>query len=193
MPKIVDHDLYRKELLLKCFDLFAHKGYSSITMRQIAQELGVSTGTLYHYFPSKEALYLQLVEEQTEQDILSMTAQVRNGQTLTERIEALFDFAAKNQDYFLKQILISVDFYQQQDPASVQNNETLKQSCERTRQAIAECLGIEDPGIINFATSLVLGSLLTRLFEGDVVSIADQGVLLGKMLQAYFGQNKEET
>ena len=25
MPKIVDHDLYRKELLYKCFDLFVEK------------------------------------------------------------------------------------------------------------------------------------------------------------------------
>ena len=59
MPKIVDHEQYRKELLGKCFDLFAQKGYGSITMRQIAQGLGVSTGTLYHYFPSKQALFEQ--------------------------------------------------------------------------------------------------------------------------------------
>jgi AcrR family transcriptional regulator len=57
MPKIVDHDQYRKELLSKCFDLFAEKGYGSITMRQIAEGLNVSTGTLYHYFPANK-LYL---------------------------------------------------------------------------------------------------------------------------------------
>jgi AcrR family transcriptional regulator len=39
MPKIVDHDLYRRELVSKCFDLFAEKGYGSITMRQISQGL----------------------------------------------------------------------------------------------------------------------------------------------------------
>ncbi|NJL79674.1 MAG: helix-turn-helix transcriptional regulator, partial [Richelia sp. SM2_1_7] len=60
MPKIVDHEKYRKELLWKSFDLFAQKGYGSVTMREIAKELGVSTGTLYHYFPNKESLYLQL-------------------------------------------------------------------------------------------------------------------------------------
>ncbi|MGB6015410.1 MAG: helix-turn-helix domain-containing protein, partial [Nodosilinea sp.] len=48
MPKIVDHDQYRREILDQCFDLFAEKGYAALTMRQIAQELGVSTGTLYH-------------------------------------------------------------------------------------------------------------------------------------------------
>lgn len=69
MPKIVDHEQYRKELLDKCFDLFALKGYDSITMRQIAEGLGVSTGTLYHYFPSKQILFEQLVQEICEQDL----------------------------------------------------------------------------------------------------------------------------
>ena len=70
MPKIVDRDHYRQELLMKSFDLFAQKGYSSITMRQLAQGIGVSTGTLYHYFPSKEALFLQLAEELDRQDVM---------------------------------------------------------------------------------------------------------------------------
>ena len=113
MLKIVDHKQYRKELLLKCFNLFAEKGYGSITMRQIAQELGVSTGTLYHYFLSKEALFLQLVEEQTQQDIMNFLTEVSSAQTLPERIDALLNFVAKNKDYFFKQTLLCFDFYQQ--------------------------------------------------------------------------------
>jgi AcrR family transcriptional regulator len=70
MPKIVDHDRYRKELLGKCFDLFAAKGYGSITMREIAQGLGVSTGTLYHYFPNKKVLFEQLIEQMAERDVI---------------------------------------------------------------------------------------------------------------------------
>ncbi|MFM8003959.1 MAG: TetR/AcrR family transcriptional regulator, partial [Dolichospermum sp.] len=42
MPKIVNHEQYRKELLSKCFDLFAEKGYAAITMRQISAGLKVS-------------------------------------------------------------------------------------------------------------------------------------------------------
>ncbi len=61
MPKIVDRERYRKQLLQQSFELFAEIGYGNITMRQLAQKLAVSTGTLYHYFPSKEAMFLQLV------------------------------------------------------------------------------------------------------------------------------------
>ncbi len=62
MPKIVDRQRYRKELLQKCFDLFAQKDYGSLTMCQIAQKLEVSIVTLYHYFPSKQAIFVQLIE-----------------------------------------------------------------------------------------------------------------------------------
>jgi hypothetical protein len=33
MPKTVDHDEYRKELLQECFDLFGRMGFSNATMR----------------------------------------------------------------------------------------------------------------------------------------------------------------
>ncbi|NEO26257.1 MAG: helix-turn-helix transcriptional regulator, partial [Kamptonema sp. SIO4C4] len=33
MPKIVDREEYRKEILLQSFELFAQKGYEAVTMR----------------------------------------------------------------------------------------------------------------------------------------------------------------
>ena len=69
MPKIVDHDRYRHELLAQCLSLFAEKGFGAVTMRQIADSLGVSTGTLYHYFPNKESIFAQLVEVYCSKDV----------------------------------------------------------------------------------------------------------------------------
>lgn len=193
MPKIVDHDQYRKELLIKCFDLFAQKGYASITMREIAKGLGVSTGTLYHYFPSKKELFWQLVEEQTRQDNQAIAAALENAETLEERIATLFAFHAQHEDYFYKQILVGVNFYQQQDREEVINNETLKQMFEESRQVMTELLGIQDRALINFSISLLMGLLLVRLFEGEVVPIEEQAELLGKMLTLYLKpQQKQE-
>jgi AcrR family transcriptional regulator len=41
-------------------DLFRAQGYDATTMRAIAQRAGVSLGSSYHYFPSKEHLVLML-------------------------------------------------------------------------------------------------------------------------------------
>jgi AcrR family transcriptional regulator len=189
MPKIVDHDQYRKELLTKCFDLFARKGYASVTMRQIAQEIGVSTGTLYHYFPSKQALFWQLYDEFNERDTASMNAVLNNTHTLQERITAIFDYIAQNEDYFFKQFLITSDFYQQQDRTEILANETLKRNYELNQDFVVKALGTEDPDVVNFAISLVTGIMVVRLFEGNVVEYAEQAQLFNKMLTLYLNRS----
>lgn len=185
MPKIVDHDQYRKELLTKCFNLFATKGYASVTMRQIAKEIGVSTGTLYHYFPSKQALFWQLYDELNERDAASMNAVLNSTHTLEERITAIFDYIAQNEDYFFKQFLITGDFYQQQDREEIMANETLKRNYKLNRDFVAKALGTNDPAVVNYAMCLATGIMVVRLFEGNVVEYAEQAQLFNKMLTLY--------
>jgi AcrR family transcriptional regulator len=183
MPKIVDHDQYRKELLHKSFDLFAEKGYS-ITMRQIAQGLGVSTGTLYHYFPSKEALFEQLVVELFEQDILRFGVEMKQANTLPERIEAGFQIVEKHREYFFKQMMICIDFSQHQNREGKEYSDVLKQVEEKAYAEMANLLGIDDPDLLIFVSSLVDGLVIGQLY-GESFSITHQGKLLAKMLTAY--------
>ena len=42
--------------------LFAERGFAGTTIREIAEQTGVKSSLLYHYYPSKEALYLSLLE-----------------------------------------------------------------------------------------------------------------------------------
>ena len=72
MPKIVDADAVRNELLSKAAVLFARRGYGSLTIREIATEAGVSTGTLYHYFKGKEDLFRQLCAAACDWDIRTL-------------------------------------------------------------------------------------------------------------------------
>ena len=56
MPKIVDHELRRQELLAAVWRVIARTGIVGVTTREIAREAGVSTGVLAHYFADKEEL-----------------------------------------------------------------------------------------------------------------------------------------
>ena len=56
MPKIVDHDARREELVEATWRVIARAGMVGATMREIAREAGVSTGILAHYFTDKEDL-----------------------------------------------------------------------------------------------------------------------------------------
>lgn len=47
----------RREHLVKlAAELFARKGFQATTVRQIAQEAGILSGSLYHHFDSKESI-----------------------------------------------------------------------------------------------------------------------------------------
>lgn len=58
---MAEHD--KKEALLTAARMvFAHDGYHRATVRDIAHEAGVATGTFYLYFSSKEACLLGLID-----------------------------------------------------------------------------------------------------------------------------------
>lgn len=51
----------RLDILYKGLELFVEKGYKATKITDIAKELNMSVGLLFHYFKSKEELYYELV------------------------------------------------------------------------------------------------------------------------------------
>jgi AcrR family transcriptional regulator len=174
MPKIVDREQYRKQLLAESFELFAEIGYGRITMRQLAQKLGISTGTLYHYFPSKEAMFLQLVEELIQRDITNFLIQAESVPAdIRSRVSAILDFTQENLDYFSKQLKIWLDYYQQQTRTEDALNEDLSQHSitifeqldRETIAAINEYLQVDNYAIGEFILIFINGLLLCQLYQ----------------------------
>lgn len=56
MPKIVDHDRRRIELVEATWRIIARLGMERATMREIAEEAGFANGALKPYFPTKNEL-----------------------------------------------------------------------------------------------------------------------------------------
>lgn len=53
----------RRQVLDAALELFSHRGYRATTVRDIADEAGVSTGSVYHHFEDKEQIFRTLVDE----------------------------------------------------------------------------------------------------------------------------------
>src|ERR1700719_1904110 len=53
----------RQRTLESALKLFAHEPYQAVTMDRVAVAAGVAKGTLYLYFPSKDALYLGVLSD----------------------------------------------------------------------------------------------------------------------------------
>jgi len=50
----------RHEILVVAAELFARRGYEGVGVRQIADAAGILGGSLYHHFPSKRDLYVEV-------------------------------------------------------------------------------------------------------------------------------------
>lgn len=53
----------RIEILLAGLDLFIRRGYSATKIKDIADQVGMSVGLLFHYFETKEKLYEELIRQ----------------------------------------------------------------------------------------------------------------------------------
>jgi AcrR family transcriptional regulator len=53
----------RAQILAAALELFSHRGYRATSVRDIAAAAGVSTGNVYHHFPDKETIFLQLLDQ----------------------------------------------------------------------------------------------------------------------------------
>ncbi len=187
MPKIVDREQYRKQLLTESFELFAEIGYSKITMRQLAKKLGTSTGTLYHYFPSKEAMFLQLVEELSQQDITNFLSQAELVPAdIRSRVKAIMDFIKENREYFSKQLKIGLDYYQQQQGTEDALVDGLGRSYitiseqldQEAIEAINNYLQIDNYAIGEFILIFINGLLLCQLYQPNFKSWDTQAEIL---------------
>ena len=63
MPKIVDHDAQRATFANAAMRLIVREGLEGVTMRAVAAEAGLSYGSLFHYFESKDELLMHVVRQ----------------------------------------------------------------------------------------------------------------------------------
>jgi AcrR family transcriptional regulator len=65
-----------QELLDAALALFAEKGFAAARSEEVAARAGVSKGTLYLYYPSKEELLKAVIQQRLSVEITAVAAQV---------------------------------------------------------------------------------------------------------------------
>jgi len=80
-------DERRSQILLGAAELFVKRGYSGTSIRDIAQRTGLLPGSVYHYFPAKEALFIAVHREGLRQLIARVEELIRSETDPWHRIE----------------------------------------------------------------------------------------------------------
>lgn len=62
MKRAEQQQIRRAEIMFKGLELFVKRGYAGTKTSDIAKELGISEGLVFHYFKTKEQLYYELVK-----------------------------------------------------------------------------------------------------------------------------------
>lgn len=69
----------RRSILAAARDAFLHGGYESVSMRSLAEALGLSHGSIYGYFKDKDEIFEALVEESFDQFAAALRATAGRG------------------------------------------------------------------------------------------------------------------
>ncbi|HZQ36260.1 MAG TPA: helix-turn-helix domain-containing protein [Dehalococcoidia bacterium] len=75
----------RSRIVEAALEVFAAEGYPRATMAAIAERAGVATGNLYHYFPSKRALFAAAMPQDVADEF---------GELVRRRVAALLPLAS---------------------------------------------------------------------------------------------------
>jgi len=87
----------KKDILEISAELFAQKDFHGVTMDEIAEKVGLSKGTLYLYFETKEKLFFSILIERTQSLIHSLKDTIQSN---TSFATSLYDFVLTFLNYF---------------------------------------------------------------------------------------------
>ena len=74
----------REALLDSAFNTFYKQGFQGANIATILNDVGINKGSMYHFFKSKKALGLAVIEERIERNLVNKYASIKS-------VEELFD------------------------------------------------------------------------------------------------------
>ena len=192
-PIRVEQTPKRDRILGAALKLFAHQPYQAVTMDRVAEAAGVAKGTLYLYFPSKDALYLGILSDGLDGAYRVQQSSADPKLPLVERMR--------------RSIAVTVEFYDQrrdflrffatEEPRLAEaRNRIIEAARERNFNFFASLIeeGIRsrvfapvDPRLATFAIQGSIRQLL--LFYGPSRPVSELSRELGNLMLTALGAN----
>jgi AcrR family transcriptional regulator len=158
-------DQRRRQLLDVARDVFAEGGFLATSMDDVALRAGVTKPVLYQHFPSKRALYTELLQDTGTQMLEALEAATKNAPSGRERVEAgfaaYFRFVIGNRSAF--RLLFG---------ASMRNDAEFSRIAEATIAAAVEAVS----PLIDIPTSPEQRTVLANALVGMAESVSRRAV-----------------
>jgi AcrR family transcriptional regulator len=157
-------------------ELIARHGFAAVSMRMIADAVGVQPGALYQYHPTKQALLLDIMQKHLE---ALLQAWVKESQTELPVIEALERFARFHIRYNIKrpdEVFIAYMELRSLEPDEFKLIEELRRQYEDELKTIIakgikeNSFKVEDAHVTAMATLAMLTGINTWYRSGGRLS-----------------------
>lgn len=157
MPKIVDHQAHSQHLAQRAAGYFSDHGYAGTSMRAVAQHLGLSKSALYHYFPSKEHLFLACTKQVMGAfDAVFVDPAASEQQNLRRLKEAL------RQD-FAREMALIFDYLRGKTQNEIAQDEAMQVAMSAYRRVVTSIVGEKRAEEV---LARLLGELMLDYFSG---------------------------
>lgn len=194
MPKLVDHDARRRVIVEALLRIAERDGLEAATSRAIAAELGVATGSLWHYFPNFDAVLsgaYEVVLRRTNERIAERTS----GRTGLAALRAMMVEILPLDDVTRTEARLVVSFWGRvavvdslSSAVSSADGEWRDAIADRLREAIAAREARADlpiESVIDLLMSITAGQQVQWVTHGSVIEPSRQLSLVEAALQPH--------
>ena len=83
---IGSYDKKKDQIKKVSINVFAKYGYHKTTLEDISEQLGIKKNSLYYYFPSKEAIFNEIVVEEADNFITSLNKELEKEKSVQKKL-----------------------------------------------------------------------------------------------------------
>jgi AcrR family transcriptional regulator len=140
----------KEDVVREATRLFAEKGYEGVTMGELAARVGLRKASLFHHFPTKDAIYARVLTELVEGVTRAVLSTATSKGEWDERLDVLSD-------------TITATLGAQPDAARLLVREALDKSA-----GMAELFGAKIDAVLDAARHLIKAGQRDGVFDRDL-------------------------
>ena len=201
-PRDVDSTATRNRLIDVARRIFARDGYGATTNRSIADEVGITTGAIYHYFPSKAELFAAVYETVQHTMYDRFELELAKPGSLTERFSAILDAAVElnKSDSSIAGFIVTVPSEMQRHPELIELLVPIRnQTATLISRLVAEAAkagelvdGVKPRAVVDLLNSVMSGLAVFGTVTGDIDRHGDAICALQQFLAGQLVKGQRE-
>lgn len=128
MPIIVDKDKKRKDIALSVRSLLLEKGIKKLSITDIVKKAGISRGSIYDYFETKEDIVFEIIMNDVLEFQNSLAKKFSSSTKTREKVLYFYDFVLSSDEKTVQERnvykeYLSVCFTSKNEKMTIFNNE----------------------------------------------------------------------